>query len=77
MWIWHFRTAGCHVPTKTLYHSPAQRDREEEEIRWKKLMGQDKGSLIKQKQRPRLEVKENKRFILCFLSAGHVQPLPG
>jgi len=29
-------------------------------------MGQDKGSLIKQKQRLCMEEKENKRFILYF-----------
>lgn len=32
-------------------------------IRWKKLMGQDKGSLIKQKQRLCVDAKENKRLI--------------
>ena len=43
----------------------------------KNLVGEDKGSLIKQKQRPRVEAKENRRFILSFPSAGDVQPLPG
>jgi len=40
----------------------------------KKLMGQDKGSLIKQKQRLSAEAKENKKFVLYFPSAGTVQP---
>jgi len=37
-----------------------------EKIRWKKLMGQDKGSLIKlkQSQRPCADAKENVSFIL-------------
>lgn len=39
-------------------------------------MGQDTGSLIKQKQRLHVEVKANKRIILYFSSAGDVQPLP-
>jgi len=38
----------------------------------KRLMSQDKGSLIKQKQRPCVVAKENKRFILYFPSAGNV-----
>jgi len=41
-----------------------------------KAHGQDEGSLIKQKQRPCAEAKENKRFILYFPSAGDVHPLP-
>lgn len=43
----------------------------------KNPMGQDKGSLIKQKQRPCTKVKENKRLIPYFPSAGDVQSLPG
>jgi len=39
-------------------------------------MGQDKGNLIKQKKRPCVEAKENKRFTPFFPSAGDVQPLP-
>ena len=39
-------------------------------------MGQAKGSLIKQKQSLHAEAKEG-RFILYFLLAGDVQPLPG
>lgn len=48
-----------------------------EKTRWKKLVGQDKGSLIKQKQRPLAEAKENKIFIFTlYLSpAGNLQPL--
>lgn len=40
----------------------------------KKYMSQDKGSLINQKIH--VKAKEDKRFILCLLSAGKVQPLP-
>jgi len=40
-------------------------------------VGQDKGSLIKQKQWPCMEAKENEIFILYFPSAGDIQPLPG
>ena len=69
--------ARCQVPTKPLYHSPPQQDKGEENNMEKNLMGQDKGSLIKQKQRLCVEAKENKRFILYFPSAGDVQPLPG
>ena len=69
--------AGRHVPTKLLYHCPPQQDSRGENKRGKKLVGQDKDSLIKQKQRLRVEEKENKRFILYFPSAGDVQPLLG
>lgn len=41
------------------------------------LMGQDKGSLMKQKQMPCMEAKENKRFVLYFPSLSNVQQLPG
>jgi len=41
----------------------------------KELVGQEKGSSVKQKQRPLMEAKENKRFILYFSSSGHAQPL--
>lgn len=46
----------------------------EEKICWKKNMGNDKGSSIKQKLH--VKIKEDKRFILYFLSARNVQPLP-
>lgn len=48
-----------------------------EKIRWKKLLGQDKGSLIKQNQRLLAEAKVNKIFIfILYLSpAGDLQPL--
>lgn len=43
----------------------------------KKPLGvKEKGSLIKQKQRPDSEAKENKIFILYFPSTGDVKPLP-
>lgn len=41
----------------------------------KKLVGQDGGSLIKQKHRLHTEAKEDKRFIFYFPSASNVQPL--
>lgn len=47
------------------------------EWREKKLVGQDKGNLIKYKQRLHVKAKENKRFNLYFSSAGEVQILPG
>lgn len=48
---------------------------EREKIRQQKsLVCQDKGSLMKQKQRPLMESKENKRFILYF---RYVQIPPG
>lgn len=40
------------------------------------LMGQEKGSLIKQKQRLSAEAKENKRFVV-YIPAGNTQTLPG
>ena len=67
--------AGCQVPTKPLYHSPPQQDGAEK-IRWKKLVGQDTGSLRKQNQKPCMEATENKRFALHFPSVDEVQPLP-
>lgn len=39
-------------------------------------MGQEKGSLIKQKQRLSAEAKENKRFVV-YIPAGNTQTLPG
>lgn len=43
----------------------------------KKPLGvKEKGSLIKQKQRPDREAKENKIFIIFFPSTGGVKPFP-
>jgi len=63
------------VPPKTLYHSPPQQDRGKEN-KVRKLVGQYKGSLIKQKQRPHVEAKENMRFIFHSPSAGDARSLP-
>lgn len=61
------------VPTKPSSFSRMGRG----EIRWKEtLVDQNKGSLAKQKQRPCVEAKKNRRFILYFPSAGDVYPLP-
>lgn len=42
-------------------------------MRWKELVGGDKGSFIKKKQRLHVKAKENERFILYLLSAGDVE----
>jgi len=68
---------GCKMPTKQFYHSPSQQDSGARKEDGKTLLDQDKGSLIKLKERPCLEAKENRTFILYFSSAGNVQPLPG
>lgn len=51
--------AECQVYTKLLYHFPPQQhEGGGEKIRKKRLVGQDKGSLIKKKQRAGTEAKE-------------------
>ncbi|GAB0209676.1 mitochondrial enolase superfamily member 1 [Grus japonensis] len=64
--------AGCQVSTKPLYHSPPQQDKEGRKIRWKnnpKLVGQDKGSLIQQKQKAMCGSKAKaKDYSLLLLS---------
>jgi len=56
------------MPTKLLYHSLSSGGQGGRKQDGKELMGHDKGSLIKQKQRPCAEAKENKRPILYFIS---------
>ena len=68
-------TPGAHQAALSLPSSAGQG--EEKTRRKKTLVGQEKGSSIKQKQRPHTEAKENKRLILYFPSAGDVQPPPG
>lgn len=71
-WVDPGLVPGAHQAALLLFFlSGTERDK----IRWKKtLVCQDKGSLMKQKQRPLMESKENKRFILYF---RYVQPAPG
>jgi len=63
------------VPTELVYHFPPQQDREGRKIRLGKPLGSRKRKFNQQEQRPHTEGKEN-RLILCFPSAGDVQPLP-
>lgn len=65
--------AGCQVPSKPLYHCPPQQDRAGEKIRQKKKpFGQDKGSLIQQKQRP----GQNRRKTKDLFSASYQLVIP-
>lgn len=61
--------AGCQVSTKLLYHAPPQQDRMEE-IRWKKIMGQSKGSSIKWKHSLHMQ---KQRKTIDLLSTSHQQ----
>lgn len=59
-----------------LYHSALRLDGEGENKMKNHFMGQDKGSVIKQKLRLWAEEEENKTFILYSPSARGVPPLP-
>ena len=64
-WPW----LGARCPPKPLYHSPSSTGQGRKYN--KRLVGRDKGNLIKRKQRKTDDV------ILYFPSAGNVWPLPG
>lgn len=56
--------AGCQVPSKPLYHRPPQQDRAGQKIRQTKtLLGQDKGNLMHQKQRPGQNQRKTKDLL--------------